>query len=358
MKIAQIAPLFERVPPQFYGGTERVVFYLTEQLLATGHKVTLFASGDSMTRAKLISCCDKALRLNENVTDASPHHVMQLDQVRELADEFDIVHFHTELLHFPLARQLGRKAITTLHGRLDFPDLQPFFKYFSDVQVVSVSNAQRQPLPFVNWLGSIYHGLPSEWPTGTSTTPRRLSRGQRSESIVEDYLVFLGRICPEKRPDRAIDIARTAGISLRIAAKVDKVDIPYWNGVIKPMIGENSGVDYIGEVDEDEKRILLRDALALLNPIDHPEPFGLAMIEAMACGTPVIAYRRGSVPEILDHGISGFIVDTFEEAVQAVKDVDLLDRGQVRSAFESKFTVERMAEDYIKLYESVNDTSI
>jgi glycosyltransferase involved in cell wall biosynthesis len=345
MKIAQIAPLFERVPPQFYGGTERVVFYLTERLLATDHKVTLFASGDSMTRAKLVSCCDEALRLNENVTDASPYHVIQLDQVQELADEFDIVHFHTELLHFPLARQLGRKAITTLHGRLDFPDLQPFFKYFSDVQVVSVSNAQRQPLPSVNWQGTIYHGLPSESLTGPSTAPR-------------DYLVFLGRICPEKRPDRAIDIARTAGISLRIAAKVDKVDIPYWNGVIKPMIGENSGVDYIGEVDEGEKRILLRDALALLNPIDHPEPFGLAMIEAMACGTPVIAYRRGSVPEILDHGVSGFIVDTFEEAVQAVKDVDLLDRRQVRSAFESKFTAERMTEDYIKLYETLHNTGV
>ena len=253
MKIAQIAPLFERVPPQLYGGTERIVSYLTEQLVTMGHEVTLFASGDSMTRATLVSCCDTALRLNEKVTDAIPYHVTQLEQVRERADEFDILHFHTDLLHFPLARQLERRAITTLHGRLDFPDLRPFFEYFTDAQVVSISNMQRQPLPSINWLATIYHGIPGERLTDFLTAR-------------QDYLAFLGRICPEKRPDLAIDIAREAGIRLRIAAKVDKVDIPYWNEVIKPMIGENADVDYIGEIGEYEKRFFLGNALAELDP--------------------------------------------------------------------------------------------
>jgi glycosyltransferase involved in cell wall biosynthesis len=293
-----------------------------------------------VTRATLVSSCDNALRLNDQVRDAAPYHLTQLEHVRERVDEFDILHFHTDLLHFPLARQLGRRAITTLHGRLDFPDLQPFFRCFTDVQVVSISNTQRQPLPSVNWLATIYHGLPREWLTDSLTARR-------------GYLAFLGRICPEKRPDLAVKIARKAGIPLRIAAKVDRVDVPYWNEVIKPMIGKNTDVDYIGEIDEDEKKSFLGNALALLNPITHTEPFGLVMIEAMACGTPVIAYRRGSVPEILKHGVSGLIVDTFDEAIQAVKRVDSLDRNQVRLAFESRFTIERMAKNYTDLYEKV-----
>jgi glycosyltransferase involved in cell wall biosynthesis len=337
MKIAQVSPPIERVPPHLYGGTERIVSYLTEQLVADGHEVTLFASGDSETRATLVACSEKALRLDPRVRDYTPHLLIQVEQVRQMADQFDVIHFHSDLMHYPLARQIGRKALTTLHGRLDFPDLVPFFKYFSDSQVVSISNAQRGPLPDLNYLATIPHGLPEHL--------LRFSPQARG-----GYLAFLGRICPEKRPDRAIEISGRAGIPLRIAAKVDRVDQAYWDELIKPLVAANPHVEYIGEIDETQKEAFLGDALALLNPIDMPEPFGLVMIEAISCGTPAVSFRRGSVSEVLEQGVSGLIVESVDEAVEAVRDVGALDRAAVRGAFERRFTATRMAKAYAELY--------
>jgi glycosyltransferase involved in cell wall biosynthesis len=337
MKIAQVSPPIERVPPHLYGGTERIVSYLTEQLVADGHEVTLFASGDSKTRAELVACSDKALRLDPRVRDYTPHLLIQVEQVRQMADRFDVIHFHSDLMHYPLARQLGRKALTTLHGRLDFPDLVPFFKYFNDSQVVSISNAQRGPLPDLNYLATIPHGLPDDL---LPFSPQ--ARG--------GYLAFLGRICPEKRPDRAIEISGRAGLKLRIAAKVDRVDQAYWDELIKPMVAANPHVEYIGEIDEKQKAAFLGDAIALLNPIDMPEPFGLVMIEAISCGTPAVSFRRGSVSEVLEQGVSGLIVESVDEAVEAVRNVGTLDRAAVRGAFERRFTATRMARAYADLY--------
>jgi glycosyltransferase involved in cell wall biosynthesis len=342
VKIAQIAPLYERVPPKLYGGTERIVSYLTEELVEQGHQVTLFASGDSVTQAELEACCDGALRLNPAIRDPLPYHVMMLDRVLTRAAEFDVLHFHIDLIHFPLVRALAQKSVTTLHGRLDLPDLGPFFKAFSGVPLVSISKSQRRSLPGVNWAGMVYHGLP---PTLLRYRP----------TAAGGYLAFLGRISREKRPDRAIEIAKRANVPLLMAAKVDKADQEYWTTTIKPLIDENPLVTYIGEIAETEKADFLGGATALLFPIDWPEPFGLAMIEAMACGTPVIAFRNGSVEEIVSDGVSGFVVDSIEEALTAVANLDKLSRKMTRHAFERRFTVASMARDYLDIYQALPD---
>ena len=341
MKIAQIAPLAESCPPKLYGGTERVVSYLTEELVAQGHEVTLFASGDSKTSAELVPCSQMALRLNPAVKDALPYHMLMLDQVRRRADEFDVIHFHIDVLQFPLIHAFADKTATTLHGRLDQADLHAFYSAFPEVPLVSISYHQRHPLPQgLNWAGSVYHGIPKDL-LPFSPRPR------------DDYLAFLGRISPEKRPDRAIEIAARAGLPLKIAAKVDKADKDYWEEVIEPMIKANSSVEFIGEIGEHEKAEFLGNARALLFPIDWPEPFGLVMIEAMACGTPVVAFKAGSVPEIIDNGVNGVVVETIDQAVEAVLRLESLDRAKVRAAFEKRFTVERMALGYLDIYRSL-----
>jgi len=345
MKIAQIAPLIESVPPRFYGGTERIVSYLTEELVRQGHDVTLFASGDSLTSAKLVPCCDTALRLNRHVQDPLPYLAMMLERVRQQADDFDVLHFHIDYLHFPLFRKISDRVVTTLHGRLDLPDLQPLYRMFPDLPLVSISDDQRRPMPPVNWAGTVYHGLPETLLPFTA------------EPDV-GYLAFLGRISPEKRPDRAIEIARRTGLVLKMAAKVDKADQGYWERVVEPMIRNTPNVEFIGEINERQKAAFLGNASALLFPIDWPEPFGLVMIEAMACGTPVIAFRCGSVPEVVDHGVSGFIVDDLDEAVAAVDALGNLDRAAVRRQFERRFTAERMARDYVEIYRSLGDHRI
>ncbi len=342
MKIAQVAPLFESVPPKLYGGTERIVSYLTEELVRRGHEVTLFAAGDSRTSADLVAASPRALRLDDAVRDAIPWHMIQLEHVRERARDFDIIHFHTDLFQMPLGRALDVPFLTTLHGRLDLPDLRAFYMMFPDVPLVSISNDQRRPMPPVNWAGTVYHGL-----------PRNLLPFQPNPS--GGYLAFLGRISPEKRPDRAIRIAAQAGWPLRIAAKIDAADQDYWEQAILPMIDTHPEVEFVGEINEAEKADFLGEAAALLFPIDWPEPFGLVMIEAMSCGTPVLAFRCGSVPELIDDGESGFIVDSIDEAVAAVGRLATIDRARVRRCFERRFSVERMAEDYERLYEELSD---
>lgn len=337
MRIAQIAPLFESVPPRLYGGTERVVHYLTEEFVRLGHDVTLFASGDSQTSAELVPVSPTALRLDPDVKDPFPYLTLTMERVRQRADEFDILHFHTDYFHFPLFRGVADKTVTTLHGRLDLSDLWPLYKEFPDMPLVSISNYQRLPMPKVRWLGTVYHGLPLD---AYSFRPNPQGK----------YLAFLGRICPEKRPDRAIEIARQAGIKLKIAAKVDDADVAYFENEIVPLLGDPL-VEFIGEIGEDEKAEFLGNALAMLFPIDWPEPFGLVMIEAMACGTPVIAFRCGSVPEVIEHGATGFIVDSVEEAVAAVGKARTLNRRHIRQHFETRFSVDRMAADYLVLYE-------
>lgn len=334
MRIAQVAPLMERVPPRLYGGTERVVSYLTEALVAEGHAVTLFASGDSQTAATLVACSPEALRLDPAVLDVVPHMALLMERVRQRADEFDVLHFHIDCVQMPLLREIGFRAVTTLHGRLDLPDLQPFYREFCDVPLVSISMAQRAPMPPVNWVGTVYHGLPAP------AAP--VGRG-------EGYLAFLGRISPEKRPDRAIEIARRAGMPLLMAAKVDKVDRAYFEAVVEPLL-DGDLVRFIGEVGEAERLEFLGGADALLFPIDWPEPFGLVMIEAMSRGTPTIAFRRGSVPEVIDEGVSGFVVDDVDQAVDAVRRLPDLDRAAVRRRFDERFTAARMAADYVAIY--------
>ena len=336
MRIAQIAPLHECVPPKLYGGTERVVSFLTEELVRHGHDVTLFASGDSKTSARLVRCCDIALRLNPAVRDALPYHMIMLDKVRRRADQFDVLHFHIDILHAPLIRDIADRTLTTLHGRLDLPVLAPFCAAFRELPLASISDNQQQYLRDVNWLGTTYHGLPR------ALLPFQPKAG--------GYLAFLGRISPEKGPDRAIEIAARSGMPLKIAAKVDRVDQAYWESKIRPMVEAYPEVEFIGEIDEYDKASFLGGAAALLFPIDWPEPFGLVMIEAMACGTPVIAYRRGSVPEIIKDNISGFVVDSIEEAVTAIPRAASLDRVKVRAEFERRFTAERMAPDYVGIY--------
>jgi glycosyltransferase involved in cell wall biosynthesis len=336
MKIAQIAPLMESVPPRLYGGTERIVSYLTDELVRLGHEVTLFASADSISAAELVTCASMALRLDGNVRDPTPYYMLMLDRVRELAEEFDILHFHIDQFHFPMFRQMADRTVTTLHGRLDLPDLKPLYLGFSDMPLVSISNGQRRPIADANFVANVHHGIPTNL-----HTPIYNPRG--------GYVAFLGRISPEKRPDRAIRIARTLGLPLKIAAKVDKVDEAYFREKIVPLLSE-PGVEFIGEICERGKTKFLGEALALLFPIDWPEPFGLVMIEAMACGTPVLAFRHGSVSEIVDQGVTGAIVDTMEEAVRMLPRVIALDRHAVRRRFEQRFSSARMAKDYLAIF--------
>jgi glycosyltransferase involved in cell wall biosynthesis len=340
MKIAQIAPLAESVPPLLYGGTERVVSNLTEELVRQGHEVTLFASGDSQTAAELVACTDIALRLNPSVKDQLPYHLKMIDLVRQRADEFDVLHFHIDLLQFPLMHGFADRAVTTLHGRLDLPDLVPFYKAFPKISLVSISEHQRLPMPPVNWVGSVHHGVPTRLLPFVAA-PK------------DGYLAFLGRISPEKRPDRAIEIAVRTGMKLKIAAKIDAVDRAYWDSTIAPLVERHANIEYIGEINEFQKGAFLGGASALLFPIDWPEPFGLVMIEAMACGTPVIAFNAASVPEVIEHGRSGFIVHDIDEAVEAVSRLPELDRAVVRACFDSRFSVERMARDYLRIYRAL-----
>jgi|1186.fasta_scaffold160388_1 glycosyltransferase involved in cell wall biosynthesis len=335
MKIAQIAPLMESVPPRFYGGTERVVSNLTEELVRLGHNVTLFASGDSVTSAALVSCATVALRLDPQVIDPIPYYMLMLDRVRQQAADFDILHFHIDYLHFPLFRYLAGRTVTTLHGRQDLPDIKPIFLAFDEMPLVSISSAQRCPVGSANFVATIHHGLPLDL-----LKPNFDPRG--------GYLAFIGRISPEKRPDRAIAVARSLGMPLKIAAKIDRVDQAYFENKIAPLIGD--GVEFIGEINEQNKIGFLGEATGLLFPIDWPEPFGLVMIEAMACGTPVLAFRCGSVPEIVDEGVSGMIVETVEEAIAAVPRLMAMDRRAVRKQFELRFSSARMASDYVHLY--------
>jgi len=335
MKIAQVSPLYESVPPKAYGGTERVVSYLTEELVRQGHDVTLFAAGDSVTSARLVAPCARSLRLDESCLDKYPYHVLMLEYLFREIESFDIVHFHIDYLHFPLCSRQRVPHLTTLHGRLDIPDLHPLFKEFRDVPVVSISNAQRAPLPWVNWQGTVYHGLPQDL--------YRFRQGPGK------YLAFLGRIHPEKRVDRAIEIAQRVGIPLRIAAKVDAAEKEYFHEVIEPLL-KNPLVEFIGEIGEADKQDFLGNAMALLFLIDWPEPFGLAMIEALACGTPVIAYGHGSVPEVIQDGVTGFIVHDQQEAESAIGRVPALRRADCRRAFEERFSVSRMTEDYVAIY--------
>jgi len=344
MRIAQVAPLTEAVPPKLYGGTERVVHWLTEELVALGHDVTLFASGDSQTSAKLDATWPKALRLDGAVRDPNALHMVMLERVRQKCDdeEFDFLHFHLDYYPFSLFSRQPTPFLTTLHGRLDLPEHQPVFSTFS-CPVISISNAQRRPVPQANWVRTIHHGLPEKL-----LTPRPAK---------QEYLAVLGRIAPEKGVDRAIKIAARCGIPLKIAAKVDRADQDYYDELIRPLIENNPLVDFIGEIGDAEKPEFLSGAIGLLVPIDWPEPFGLVMIEAMACGTPVIAYNRGSVPEIIDDGLTGFVVEDETSAVAAVDRLSRLSRPAVRKQFEARFTARRMALDYLAAYRSLMEAA-
>ena len=339
MKIAQVASLMESIPPRLYGGTERIASYLTEELVKKGHDVTLFASGDSITAAKLVPICARALRLNPAMRDPIPYYMLLLDAVRRRAFEFDIIHFHMDQFHFPVFRDIAERTITTLHGRQDLADMRPLYAGFPEMRLISISNAQRKPMPEASYIATVYHGLPRDL-----LTPTLRPKG--------GYLAFIGRISPEKRVDRAIRIARAVGIPLKIAAKVDRVDVEYFKAEIEPLLA-GPGVDFIGEIDERRKQSFLGEARALLFPIDWPEPFGLVMIEAMACGTPVLAFRNGSVAEVIDEGVTGFIVDSEDEAVRKMGALLALDRARVRRRFDERFTAERMADDYLKVYRSL-----
>jgi glycosyltransferase involved in cell wall biosynthesis len=335
VRIAQVAPLAESVPPKLYGGTERVVSWLTEELVALGHDVTLFASGDSRTRAKLVPACPRALRLSRPRPDPALGCAMLLEAVAERAGDFDVIHCHIDWVHLPLLRRLRTPFLTTLHGRLDLPDLPSTAKRFPDARFVSISVSQRAPVPGLNWLATIHHGLP----------PDLLKLSERPEG----YLAFLGRISPEKGPDIAIRVAHAAGLRLRVAAKIPRAQNRYFNETIKPLLDQNN-VEFVREVNERQKQDFLGNATALLFPINWPEPFGLVMIEAMACGTPVIAWPRGSVPEIVEDGITGFLVESEAEAVAAIGRIGDLDRRHIRERFDERFTARRMAEEYINSY--------
>ena len=336
MRIAQVAPLYESVPPKYYGGTERVVSYLTEELVRRSHDVTLFASGDSVTKAHLVAACRRSLRSDKHCQNQMAHHFVILERLFQRAAEFDIIHFHIDYLHFPLSRRELITHVTTLHGRLDIPDLVPLYQEFQDMPVISISNGQREPLRWANWQATVYHGLPVEM--------------YRFREKPGNYLAFLGRVSPEKRVDRAIEIARLVGMPLKIAAKVDPVDKDYFESVITPLLS-NSLVEFVGEIGDAEKDEFLGNAYALLFPIDWPGPFRLVMIEAMACGTPVIAYRGGAVPEVIEQGHTGFVVEGLQNAVDAVRRISNLSRKRCREVFAKRFTTTRMAHDYVQIFE-------
>ncbi|HEU4686490.1 MAG TPA: glycosyltransferase family 4 protein [Nitrospira sp.] len=342
MRIAQIAPLWESVPPKLYGGTERIVSYLTEELVRQGHDVTLFASGDSRTSARLRAACPHALRLNTGIVNRDAPLLLMQEQALGLdAEEFDIIHSHLDYLSFPLARRCPTPVVTTLHGRLDLPELVPIFREYAEMPVVSISDAQRTPLPYANWQTTVHHGLPELYPF-------RPGRGS--------YLAYLGRICPEKRPDHAIEVAKRVGMPLRIAAKVDPVDREYYECQIEPLLAHPL-IEYLGEINDEEKADFLGEATAVLCTYDWPEPFGIVLIEALACGTPVLAYRRGSIPEIIEDGVSGFVCDDLDSMVAAIDRLPLLDRRRCREAFEARFTVERMVRDYLEVYERLLESA-
>lgn len=339
MKIAQVAPLIESVPPRGYGGTERVVSHLTEALVERGHDVTLFASGDSRTRARLVAGVERSLRVASREPEWLIWHTMMLDRVFVQAPDFDVVHFHVDFLHYPLVRRCPTPCLTTLHGRLDQPNLAVLHRHFREQGLVSISNNQRSTLPGLRWLATVHHGLPEDL--------------YRFEPKPDDYFAFIGRLSPEKRVDRAIEIARAVGVPLRIAAKVDRVDRAYFEREIEPLLHDPL-VHFEGELDEVGKNAFLGNARALLFPIDWPEPFGLVMIEAMACGTPVIAWNAGSVPEIVDHGSTGWIVNDMAQAIEAARRIDEIDRATCRRAFERRFTAQRMADRYLAVYSALS----
>jgi glycosyltransferase involved in cell wall biosynthesis len=337
MRIAQVSPLYERVPPTLYGGTERVVSYLTEELVRLGHEVTLFASGDSQTSAKLVPACPRALWHDPECKEALPHHVRLMELVFSDVSRFDVIHFHCDYLHFPLLKRCPCPSVTTLHGRLHVPDLKPLFDAYPDVPLVSISDNQRQPIPGANWRATVYHGLPRDLHTFRENSG--------------DYLAFLGRISPEKRLDRAIEIARRTGMKLKVGARIYPDERDYYKQTIEPLLRESrSFVEFVGEVGGPDKDAFLGNARALLFPIDWPEPFGLVMIEAMACGTPVIAWKNGSVPEVIEEGVTGYVVDSIAEAVEAVERLEWLDRATCRKVFEERFDAARMTRDYVEVY--------
>ncbi len=336
MKIAQVAPLYESVPPKLYGGTERVVSWLTEELVRLGHDVTLFASGDSLTGAKLVPVCREALRLDSSCIDQLAHHVVMVEQVFKERGDFHLIHFHIDYLHFPVSRREPARGLTTLHGRLDIPDLVPLYRTFPEMPVVSISDAQREPLPWLNWQGTVHHGLPRDH--------------YRLNADPGKYLAFLGRASPEKGLDRAIEIAKRVDMPLKIAAKIDRADAQYFETIIKPLL-DHGLVEFIGEIGYHEKTEFLGNAAALIFPIQWPEPFGLVMIEAMACGTPVVAYPQGSVGEVTKEGVTGFIVADEDGAVRAIERISEIDRKKCREYFEQNFTSTRMAQDYLNIYQ-------
>lgn len=338
MRIAQVAPLYESVPPRYYGGTERVVSWLTEKLVSLGHDVTLFASGDSVTTAKLVPACTQALRLDPHCVDPIVHHVLMMEEVFSRAEEFDVIHFHVDYLHFSRSRRSRVPCLTTLHGRLDLPDLVPLYREFREIPVVSISRSQQKPLRWVNWAGVVHHGMPAH--------------ELKFQGASGSYLAFLGRVSPEKGLDKAIEIAIRAGMKLRIAAKVDRADQDYFSRVIKPLL-KNPLIEFIGEIAHSEKNEFLGNAAALLFPVAWPEPFGLVMIESMACGTPIIAFPAGSVPEVVRSGLNGYIVHNTDEALRAVKRIPDLDRGACRRYFELNFSDHRMAQEYLKIYHTL-----
>jgi glycosyltransferase involved in cell wall biosynthesis len=340
MRIAQVSPLYESVPPRGYGGTERVVSYLTEELVAQGHEVTLFASGDSYTKARLEACAPRALRPDPAAGEPIAIHLVALERMLRMAPEFDVIHAHVDYLAYPFARRIQTPVLSTLHGRLDLEALVPLYREYREQRVVSVSGAQRRPLPWLRWMGTVHHGLPRDLYT--------------FRPVSEGYLAFVGRISPEKRVDRAIEIARRAHLPLRIAAKIDPVDVEYFRETIRPLL-DHPLVEFLGELDDRQKDELLGGAAALLFPIDWPEPFGLTMIEALACGTPVIAWQHGSVTEVIEHGVSGFVCDDVGAAVRAVGALDQIERATCRRVFEERFTADRMTRDYLSLYARVGE---
>jgi glycosyltransferase involved in cell wall biosynthesis len=340
MRIAQVAPLWESVPPKRYGGTERIVSYLTEELVRLGHEVTLFASGDSVTTARLEPICDRALRLNERLLNREAPITMLKEQALGKTGNFDIIHSHLDFLGFPLARRNPTPTVTTFHNRLDLPELQPVLREYAEMPLISISNAQRTPVTWANWHATVYHGL-----------PRDLYRLYPNPG---SYLAYLGRMAPEKRPDQAIELAKRLGIPLRIAAKIDPADEHYFRTEIRPLLAHPL-IDYIGEITDADKNEFLGNALALICPYDWPEPFGLVFIEALACGTPVVAYRRGSIPEIIDDCSTGFVCEGLDGMTTAIQHISDIDRRQCRRSFEERFTVGRMAQDYLHVYERVLD---